>query len=297
MTLQQLRCFVIVCRLRSFTKAAEVLYVSQPAVSKSITELEKEWRLQLFDRSQSPLEITPAGQFALTNARTILQQAERFSNAMARMGNHETNLSIVMNSQVSLLIYPNLITQFEAENPDIHVRLVEVREHADQRIKNDPASDIIFMPNIGHRFDKDTFVCKKLFESEYVIIAGKGTYVASLSGVTPDVVADLPVIADYCPRDLYADHFVPVRLASFLHGKSIQVISSQISVCENLVRNGQAYSFMLRESAKRMHNITVVPLSPAWTQDIFVCYPKNKNDYPTIKRFMSFLESYDYRQL
>ena len=116
-----------------------------------------------------------------------------------------------MNSQVSLLVYPNLISRFEADNPDIHVRLVEVREHADQKIKNDPASDVVIMPNIGQRFDKDTFVCKKLFVSEYAIIAGKGTYVASLSEITPDIVADLPVIADYCPRDLYADHFIPIQ--------------------------------------------------------------------------------------
>ena len=48
---------------RSFSKAAEKLYISQPALSSTIKKVEKELGLQLFDRSTSPVRVTPAGEY------------------------------------------------------------------------------------------------------------------------------------------------------------------------------------------------------------------------------------------
>lgn len=62
MNLLQLEYFMTLAKFGSFRKTAEHLYVSQPAVSKQITLLEKEWGFPLFDRSYRMVTLTPAGE-------------------------------------------------------------------------------------------------------------------------------------------------------------------------------------------------------------------------------------------
>ncbi|HHT17638.1 MAG TPA: LysR family transcriptional regulator, partial [Papillibacter sp.] len=61
MTIGQINCFMTVVNEQSFSKAANVLFVSQPAVSKSIASLEEELGYALIDRRDRELRLTPAG--------------------------------------------------------------------------------------------------------------------------------------------------------------------------------------------------------------------------------------------
>ena len=73
MTIQQIEYFLLVAELNSFSKAAERAYVSQPAISKQITLLEKEMEMTLFDRRYRKATLTPPGKLIyemLTRHRT-----------------------------------------------------------------------------------------------------------------------------------------------------------------------------------------------------------------------------------
>ena len=72
----QLRYFVAVAETLSVTKAAEKLFVSQPALSRQIAKLEDELGVALFDRVRKRMRLTPAGRFFLPKARAILCDAE-----------------------------------------------------------------------------------------------------------------------------------------------------------------------------------------------------------------------------
>ena len=61
MTQTQINCFLAVARERSFTRAANSLYISQPAISRSISKLEDELGFQLFERRESALTLTTHG--------------------------------------------------------------------------------------------------------------------------------------------------------------------------------------------------------------------------------------------
>ena len=77
----QISYFMTVAEQRSFSKAAEMLYVSQPAVSTQITRLEEEWGFRLFNRRYREATLTPAGQ----NMYDLLSQVRRdFDHALAR---------------------------------------------------------------------------------------------------------------------------------------------------------------------------------------------------------------------
>lgn len=77
MELRQLKYFLVTAETLHFSRAAEVLYMSQPALSKQIAELEKELGVTLFVRDKRGVQITPAGLRLQEEARKLLHQAEQ----------------------------------------------------------------------------------------------------------------------------------------------------------------------------------------------------------------------------
>lgn len=75
MTLNQLEYFCAVCRYHSITRAAESLFVSQPTISTSIRNLEKEFHLRLFTHGQNRITLTNDGSLFYKKAEYILHRA------------------------------------------------------------------------------------------------------------------------------------------------------------------------------------------------------------------------------
>ena len=74
MNRNQLKYFVAAAESRSFTKAAEQLYISQTAITQQMQLLEESLGCALFDRSTRPVSLTPAGKIFLGEARAILDR-------------------------------------------------------------------------------------------------------------------------------------------------------------------------------------------------------------------------------
>ena len=73
MDLKDLRCIVTVAETRNITHAAEKLYMTQPALSRTISNLERELELQLFDRSARPIALTQAGEVFFERAQRMIK--------------------------------------------------------------------------------------------------------------------------------------------------------------------------------------------------------------------------------
>jgi DNA-binding transcriptional LysR family regulator len=90
MELRHLRYFVAVAEELHFRRAAERLYVAQPAVSEQVRKLEQELGVKLFDRTQRSVSLTGAGTALLEDARRILRQAEVAISAARTAADHAT---------------------------------------------------------------------------------------------------------------------------------------------------------------------------------------------------------------
>lgn len=115
-----------VYRERSFTKAAQNLYISQPSLSARIRKIEESIGVPLFDRSTSPLQLTEAGKVYIEAAEEIFKIEQRVENDMNHLNNLETgHLSLGGSNLFSAYILPPLITKFKQRFPHVNIRLTE----------------------------------------------------------------------------------------------------------------------------------------------------------------------------
>lgn len=82
MNINQLKYFVVVANQESITKASNILYVSQPAVSKTIKQLEDELDTKLFDRTGRTLKLNRAGKLFYSYVNDSLEELDRGINAV-----------------------------------------------------------------------------------------------------------------------------------------------------------------------------------------------------------------------
>ena len=127
-TLKQLRYFTVAGEHRSVTKAAELLYVSQPSISSAILHLEEVTGLQLFIRHHAQgLSLTPQGQQFYRRARKLLREAEELSQFASSLGSDISGtLNIVGFPTFTSLMMPSLIKEFVERYPDVYVDCQEM---------------------------------------------------------------------------------------------------------------------------------------------------------------------------
>ena len=111
---------------RSFTKAAQNLYISQPSLSARIKKIEEIIGDPLFDRSTTPLQLTEVGKVYIEAAEEITQIEQRVENYINDLAGLKTgNLAVGASTLFAAYVVPSLITQFNQKFPDVHIQLIE----------------------------------------------------------------------------------------------------------------------------------------------------------------------------
>jgi len=119
-----LQVFHAVARLLSFTKAAEVLHMTQPAVTFQIRQLEEQFDTRLFDRAHNRVSLTEAGHVAFEFAETIFEKYSEMENAIREItGSISGSLTLGASTTISEYMLPALLGDFNSKNPEVLLRL------------------------------------------------------------------------------------------------------------------------------------------------------------------------------
>ncbi|MDR3678369.1 MAG: LysR family transcriptional regulator [Flavipsychrobacter sp.] len=120
----RLRVFHTVAKLLNFTKAAGVLNVTQPAVTKHIKELEQEYKVTLFDRQPNALALTEAGQLLYRHAINIMEQYELLDFDMNAIHNKLIgDLHVGASTTIAQYVLGPVLASFHKRYPDVQVHL------------------------------------------------------------------------------------------------------------------------------------------------------------------------------
>ena len=157
-----LRCFEASARFLSFTKAAQVLHMTQSAVSKQVAHLEDSLNTLLFERSLKSLNLTPAGKLFLSQTQYILSQIEMSVLNMLAHGSEAETLNISVHPTLCARWLIPLLKGFSKLNPHIHL---DIQEQISSREIENHQTDVAFLYGDGVWRDMTSI---KLFE-EYSI--------------------------------------------------------------------------------------------------------------------------------
>ncbi len=126
----RLKVFRSVATQLSFTKAANELFISQPAISKHIQEIEKEYGVRLFDRIGNRIQLTRAGQLLLDHTCKIIDAYQSLNFDMKKLTEKsEGELRLGASTTISQYILPEIIVKFRKRYPDIRLTLLSGNSH------------------------------------------------------------------------------------------------------------------------------------------------------------------------
>ena len=211
MEFRHLRYFLAVADALHFTKAAEGLHVSQPALSAQVKQLEQEVGVPLFDRLGRSVQLTRAGTIFREHAGRALREMELAQAAIAEEeGLQRGALTIGVVQTVNAYLIPEIVARFSTLHPQVSLKLDELSGPDIEAGVGNGSLDmgIGFVPVTSDRIESQS-----LFEEDFVLIASPRHRLAkrrqlALSALTDESLILLPGI--FCTRRLLDASFARV---------------------------------------------------------------------------------------
>lgn len=173
-TLQQLRILKAVATEKNFTKAAEVLYLSQPSLSKQIKTLEKNLDILLINRENNKISLTENGKVFLHYSERILALCEESCRALIDLKNGDRgNLTVGASQTIGTYLMPRVLALFAQNYPQIDLK---VQVNSTRLIANNVLNREIDIAVVGGEIPnelKKNLTIKHFVEDELSLIISK----------------------------------------------------------------------------------------------------------------------------
>ena len=191
--LRDLRYFVAVAEELNFTRAAEQLHISQPALSKQIHGLETALRTRLFDRDRRRVTLTPAGAALLQIARPLLRDWDKGAAAVAEAAAEDARtLRVGTLTSIGRALYPGVVTHFAKREPGWRIQLRSFSWDDPTAGLRGQATDAAFL---WLPVEADDIAVKVLVTERRLVALGTGHPLADRREVEFAEIADQPFVA------------------------------------------------------------------------------------------------------
>lgn len=286
MDLNQIKYFILTAQLQNMSKAAQVLNIEQPSLSKSISNLEKELGTQLFDRSGKKLILNERGKAFLAGAKAAMDELDGAA-AAARGSLADFTLHIGMFCMSEKLIH--CIGNFSKENPMISFDICQLSGNLDRIDTN--AYDLLLYPmdSIFRRYRG------ALAYTEQILLAVHHTSeLASAQTVTLSELDNMDLIFIKHGEKEYESAY-RLYLSAALKRKSISFCSSY-ELQRLMISSNCGAGFVPEESANAYfndENIRLIPIvDDGFSRNIFIGFKRDKHLSEHGRRFASYVAEY-----
>lgn len=292
--LKRLRYFLVVAQERNFTRAAEVLGVSQPPLSRQIRELEEEIGEALFDRAARPVRLTEAGRVLYDQAEQVMNAAERLNRTMRDFSRGQRRRFVV--GFVGSIVYgpaPRAIRAFREAAPQLDVDLVELTTLEQITALKEGRIDV----GLGRVRLEDSAVSREvLYEEPLVAALAADDPLAECPRPLPlaALVERTLILYPSRPRPSYADQVIDIfRDRGLQLGAIKEVREVQTALGLAAARTGTA---IVPESLRHFQrdDLAYLPLDSAHATSPIILSRRRGEDAPEIERFAGLVrEVYD----
>ncbi|CEN55068.1 LysR substrate-binding domain-containing protein [Candidatus Methylopumilus turicensis] len=275
MTLNELKFIVALAKSRNFRKAAEVCFVSQPALSLAVKKLEDELGVLLFERSRNDVTMTPVGELIIEQATRVIEEAKRVKE-IAKQGNNQLAgpLKLGVIYSVGPYLLPEIIPILRKNAPEMPLI---VEENLTSNLEMHLRNGVIDVAIIALPFELSGVTTMPLYEEEFVVVVPITHEWANRNEVDVSELADEKVL-----------------LLNSGHCFSNQVVQA----CPSLTRNGEILQGNSLDTVRNMVasnlGITVLPMSATISryQNALVKAIPFRQPVPTRKIALAWRKSY-----
>ncbi len=192
MDFRRLEVFTKVFQQKSFSKAGQALYLSQPTISEHIRLLEEDLGLILFDRQGKEIEPTKAGQFFYHYANQLMSLRQDALRAMEQFRDKGVGELLIGGSNIpGQYILPGWLGDFKKNFPGIRIRLwIGDTQHIQEKVLD----GTIELGLVGALIEHRRITCQPLISDELVCIALPGFIRENQKVLSPDQLLTLPFI-------------------------------------------------------------------------------------------------------
>ena len=293
MGLRRLQVFHAVAKHLSFTKAAEALFMTQPAVTFQIKQLEEHFNTRLFDRSQGRITLTAAGALALDYAERILALSAEVDARMKELGGQVAGpLLIGASMTIGEYVLPQLIGKFKARFPAVVPTLFVGNSEAVQDRVTERTLDLGFIEGDSHR---STLLSEVCCEDELQLVCAPSHPLAKHPFALPALLTQHAYIGREAGSGTRAviDHYLE-KAGVAPESMNVVVELGSPEALKGLVATGLGFAIMSRVIAAKevqLGELVQVPLRPALIRNFSVVYPKERFHSKLVASFLEFAKA------
>lgn len=288
MTFHHLEVFVAVCQEKTMHAAAQKLSLSQPAISKSIADLEKHYGIKLFERINHRLYLTPIGEILRGHAMQILGMFQDMENTIHIQGRHD-HIRIGASVSVGTRLLPPFMKKLAEQLERTTYEVVVSNTTEIEQLVNDYALDVAIVE--GH-VENPNLVIRHLLEDELVMVVRAGHPLCGKVDVTDAELTRYPFITreDGSRRRNQLEQYLQqqgLELTMNYSCTSIEAIKQALLYTDSI----SILSKMMVEEEVEKGTLTMLPQNRMHCKrSIRLIYHKDKYISPAIRTFFALLE-------
>lgn len=287
---RRLQVFYTVAKQLSFTKAAELLFMTQPAVTFQVKQLEEHFNTRLFERSHSKITLTPAGRLAMEYAERILNLTSEMETRLMEMTGEVSGILLIgASTTIAEYMLPRLLGDFKTKYPQVQTRLTVANSETVESKVADHTLDIGLIEAPSHHPSLEAQIC---CEDELVAICAPQHDLAKLTMAAPEQLATLPYIsreAGSGTREVVDDFF---RRSGF-NPDDLHIVMELGSpeALKGAVEAGLGIAIVSRATILKelkLGDLVAVPLQPRLMRPLSLVYAHEKFRSKLLQSFLDF---------
>jgi len=287
---RRLQVFYTVARQLSFTKAAEQLFMTQPAVTFQVKQLEEHFNARLFERSHGKIALTPTGRLVMEYAGKILGLSDEMETRVGELtGTMSGPLLLGASTTIAEFMLPQILGEFKAHHPQVQAHMTVANSETIENRVADYSIDLGLIESPSHLPGLHTEVC---CDDELVMICAPGHKLAKSGSVTPQQI----IVEPYVSRETgsgtreFADNYLRKCKVSPDDLNIVMELGSPEAI-KGVVETGIGVSIVSRATIVKETKLGVlvaVPLEPRLIRTLSLVYPKEKFRSKLLATFVEF---------
>ena len=287
MELRVLRYYLTVAREENITRAADMLHITQPTLSRQMAELEEELNTRLFERTNRKIVLTESGMLLRRRAEELISLADKVQQEFQSGGDELTGL-ISIGSGVTAAVsacLPKLLQDYAQKYPQVRFELhtgtaAGIKDLLDKGLLD---IGILMEPIEVEKYDFVRLPVKEVWG----ILMPADDPLAQKTAITPGDLQDLPLIVSWRIREREAKAW----FGGDTEHLNVFCTYDLIDNAATLVEHRLGYAFVIQGALKPAPGLTFRPLAPEVSNTSVLVWKRYQPSHPAVQKFIELAQN------